>query len=771
MGVESKLSYGNGEDQYSYVYDAKNNKLTFQLPDSMHLKIRYTTLANAYADRDTEGSYKASNQFSLSGLSGTNTTAGDSVNATIDKAIFLGASNIGSINIKKYWNNNGVFAVIGSKFKVYKPDQSTLSYTDADEVNPEENYTITNTDGTLHIGNLAYNTIYALVEVEGGHDAASSVPMAVASEPYYFILANKDYTSVTIPAGVRTFASAGILEFENKKATLDTGNITIEKTLGSLPGGLLKDTALNNLKFEITKKGESTPAYTVQGTELTETMNAGKTVYKKKLADVPVGNYQVKEILTSIKGYSVTNAYTVTVAGVKKATGSNSEAEFTVEKNAESLLEFTNTYTINKLPVKISKKAVGAITELAGATLTLYKGSKAPGNTKAEWTWTTGTEKSLNLEAGDYILEETNAPTGYKTAGDIEFTVAADGTITKTSTTGELDAANKTITMRDEPQTGSLTIAKKFAGVFPVGVTNAGFALSKLSFTITRKGDSTPYQTITLGTADLQGGAYTKTITGIPVGTYIVEEKITNIADVVTTASYQINAEAEKTGNQTGDVNVTQGTVSTVTFTNKYSGGTNINISKKAVGGTAELQGAVLKLSEKTAAGNWTDKETWESGTTPKQITVSDGTYMLEEVSAPNGYALSDSITFEVSGGILSGTNTGIDPTVNTVTMQDKPFALRVTKTDLDGTDLAGATIDLYREDQLDTDGKLKAGEIAINSWTSSATSKQYNFGGSLQAGRTYVLIETNAPEGYICATNITFTVNKKEAVQLSASF
>ena len=73
--------------------------------------------------------------------------------------------------------------------------------------------------------------------------------------------------------------------------------------------------------------------------------------------------------------------------------------------------------------------------------------------------------------------------------------------------------------MRDEPQTGSLTIAKKFAGVFPVGVTNAGFALSKLSFTITRKGDSTPYQTITLGTADLQGGAYTKTITGFLFGT------------------------------------------------------------------------------------------------------------------------------------------------------------------------------------------------------------------------------------------------------------
>ena len=88
----------------SDAYDAKNNKLTFQLPDSMHLKIRYTTLANAYADRYTEGFYKASNQFSLSGLSGTNTTAGDSVNATIDKAIFLGASNIGSINIKKYWN-------------------------------------------------------------------------------------------------------------------------------------------------------------------------------------------------------------------------------------------------------------------------------------------------------------------------------------------------------------------------------------------------------------------------------------------------------------------------------------------------------------------------------------------------------------------------------------------------------------------------------------------------------------------------------------------
>lgn len=110
--------------------------------------------------------------------------------------------------------------------------------------------------------------------------------------------------------------------------------------------------------------------------------------------------------------------------------------------------------------LKISKKAVGATSELAGATLSLYKDSVTGANKVFQWTSGTG-EKEFTVVSGNpdyakgeiapgtYIMKEDTAPKGYELAENITFFVAADGKVTS-HTNGEISGDQRTITMRDK---------------------------------------------------------------------------------------------------------------------------------------------------------------------------------------------------------------------------------------------------------------------------------------------------------------------------------
>lgn len=83
-------------------------------------------------------------------------------------------------------------------------------------------------------------------------------------------------------------------------------------------------------------------------------------------------------------------------------------------------------------------------------------------------------------------------------------------------------------------------------------------------------------------------------------------------------------------------------------------------ISKTDAATSKELPGAQLVV--KDANGNTV--ESWVSGTTPRQIRIADGTYTLTEITAPDGYAVAETITFEVKNGTVAG---------GKVTMKDAP--------------------------------------------------------------------------------------------------
>ena len=97
--------------------------------------------------------------------------------------------------------------------------------------------------------------------------------------------------------------------------------------------------------------------------------------------------------------------------------------EFTLENDGDVKEVVMFNMHINKFKVKISKQDITTKKELIGATLLL---SDSNGNEIARWV-TDGTPHYIELEKGDYVLTEIQAPTGYDLSYEvIKFSVGED---------------------------------------------------------------------------------------------------------------------------------------------------------------------------------------------------------------------------------------------------------------------------------------------------------------------------------------------------------
>jgi hypothetical protein len=165
-------------------------------------------------------------------------------------------------------------------------------------------------------------------------------------------------------------------------------------------------------------------------------------------------------------------------------------------------------------------------------------------------------------------------------------------------------------------------------------------------------------------------------------------------------------------------------------------------MSKTDVAGK-ELAGAkvqVLKAEDKSVVAEWT------STTTPHEVTLSAGSYLFHEVAAPKGYQIATDIVFTIAedGTVTKNgqTVTGDAPIVMVDDYADKQ--LTFSKQDTDGNELAGASMELQKEDG-----------TVVEQWTSDGTTHTVTV-----APGTYKLVETAAPKGYTIATTITVTVS-----------
>ena len=112
------------------------------------------------------------------------------------------------------------------------------------------------------------------------------------------------------------------------------------------------------------------------------------------------------------------------------------------------------------------------------------------------------------------------------------------------------------------------------------------------------------------------------------------------------------------------------------------------------------------------------------------------GEYIVREIEAPTGYILSDEsypVTISEDGEIIE------------ITAVNKPITIEISKQDIYGNELVGAKMQLDNSD----------GEV-VDKWTSDGTNHVVT---ELPAGG-YTLKEIAAPDGYVIATDIRFTVD-----------
>ena len=164
---------------------------------------------------------------------------------------------------------------------------------------------------------------------------------------------------------------------------------------------------------------------------------------------------------------------------------------------------------------------------------------------------------------------------------------------------------------------------------------------------------------------------------------------------------------------------------------------TDVRIRKTDLVTGKELPGAEIVI--KTLEGDVIDS--WISGKEEHAIRgiLSPGkTYILSETMAADGYAYAEEILFTVH-------ENGI---VERVVMEDRPTNVEIRKVDMvTGEELPGAKLVLKDEN----------GNI-VDQWISGV--QPHWIKGQLIAGEEYTLIEEIAPEGYMIAEEVKFTVS-----------
>ena len=175
-------------------------------------------------------------------------------------------------------------------------------------------------------------------------------------------------------------------------------------------------------------------------------------------------------------------------------------------------------------------------------------------------------------------------------------------------------------------------------------------------------------------------------------------------------------------------------TVDKISFVNDL---TKVQISKKSVTGTGELEDAELEIRD--LSGNSILK--WKSGKTAKYVEgllKAGEKYVLVETKAPKGYHIAADVPFTVNS----------DGKIKEVTMIDSPTEVTVSKTDAtQEKQLSGAKLQI-----LDKDGNV------IDEWTTDG--KPHPVTKTMEAGVSYTLHEVEPPKGYRKAEDIKFTVN-----------
>ena len=334
------------------------------------------------------------------------------------------------------------------------------------------------------------------------------------------------------------------------------------------------------------------------------------------------------------------------------------------------------------------------------------------------------------LYLGKYEVREITAPDGYALNAESQFV--------------ELTYAGQEIAVRDTVNTSfvndyqgveiSLSKVMEKDELFNIGnsdeYTRVRFGLFAAENITAADGSVIPADGL-ISEISLAENMSAKFDTALPFGKYYVQEIATDEHYVLNGEKYLVNF--EYMGQEVTTVTVDCGEFKNALKRGKISG-------KKVDENEKSLENALFGLfavdtAEFTADNAYMTAVSDENGHFEFDK-IPYGEYIVREIEAPTGYILSDEsypVTISEDGEIIE------------IIAVNKPITVEISKQDVYGNELAGAEMQLENSD----------GEV-VDKWTSDGTNHVVT---ELPAGG-YTLKEIAAPDGYVIATDIRFTVD-----------
>ena len=377
------------------------------------------------------------------------------------------------------------------------------------------------------------------------------------------------------------------------------------------------------------------------------------------LSDLPLGEYLIHESFASVHGYTWSG---VTYNGNAANTEYNNIQSyiFKVEDETAVSLTLANTYEKWQAADFYIKKVDENGNALAGAVFTL---STDEAGSNVVMTRTTGADGYAHFDgftvpegqtSVTYYLRETKAPAGYYLSNQVFKVVITAVTVNGTTSyepeitlvvgrgTG-FDITTDLLTVVNYPVLGELTITKAFTnGLVPEGLTGIQVLIG---------GPNGFSRTVELNNTN----GWSATLTELALGEYTITELDANVPGYTWEVSY---SSTTVTLSETSPGYTVPGTEisGAATITNTYTRNEAVYevpavLTVKKVGENGEaLAGAVFTLTRMSADGSsvlsTVSFTTGESGTVVFDLlagfiqdgTPIDGTYILAETSAPDGY-------------------------------------------------------------------------------------------------------------------------------------